>query len=98
MMWQDMRCVQICLFLIIQGLGLSALVFIACICLHVDCVLIEVGNLQQMAWFFILIKCALYLWNRDPIIVGLELTKLGAVILWMLITRLPSMLAFRSVG
>jgi hypothetical protein len=66
------------------GIGLifiSGKSFSACICLHVDCVLIEVGNLQQMAWFFILIKCALYLWNRDPIIVGLELTKLGAVIL-----------------
>lgn len=66
------------------GIGLifiSGKSFIACTCLHVDCVLIEVGNLQQMAWFSILIKCALYLWNRDPIIVGLELTKLGAVIL-----------------
>jgi hypothetical protein len=37
------------------GIGLifiSRKSFIACICLHVDCVLIEVGNLQQMAWFF----------------------------------------------
>jgi hypothetical protein len=36
--------------------------------------------------------------NRDPTTVGLELTKLGGVILWMLIIRLACMLAFRSVA
>ncbi len=38
------------------------------------------------------------LWSRDLIIAEQELTKLGVVTLWMLITKLVSMLAFKSVA